>query len=192
MMMYLKTTKQSRDRETHIKTKILDAAYDLFINNGYHNVSILKIATKAKVSKNTIYNYFQGKPSILKELVERHFKTGLAKNNKNLSGIEYLKYLIDQTFDELENHCGFLRVIYPMVFYTTTFSYLKEFLYEFTTSHMNRLEEVFEELGYDQPYDEARGLITEIDGINLHYMSVRDMYPLDEVKAMLYVRYDLK
>ncbi len=192
MMMYLKTTKQTQDRETLVRTKILNAAYELFINNGYHNVTIIKIAAKAKVSKNTIYNYFQGKSSILKGLVERHFKTGLAKNNKNLSGTDYIKFLIDQTFDEIDNHCGFLRVIYPMVFYTNSFSYLKEFLYEFTTSHMNRLEEVFEELGYDQPYDEARGLITEIDGINLHYMSVRDMYPLDEVKEMLYTRYDLK
>jgi len=191
-MMYPRTTKQSKDRETQIKAKILKAAYKLFIDKGYYNVTILKISEEAKVSKNTIYNYFQGKPSILKSLVEKHFKTGLAKNNRNLSGIKYLKFLIDQTFDELENHCGFLRVIYPMVFFTDSFNYLKEFLFEFTTSHINRLEEVFEELEYEHPYDEARGLITEIDGINLHFMTVGEMYPVEEVKAMLYARYDLK
>ena len=191
-MMYLRTTKQSKDREIYIKAKILTAAYNLFVTKGYYNVTILKISEEAKVSKNTIYNFFQGKPSILKSLVEKHFKTGHAKNNKNLSGINYLQYLIDQTFDELENHCGFLRVIYPMVFFTDSFNYLKEFLFEFTTSHIDRLEEVFEELGYEHPYDEARGLITEIDGINLHYMTVHKMYPVEEVKAMLYSRYDLK
>ena len=190
--MYLRTTKQTKENESLIKTKILDAAYSLFIQSGYYNVTILKIAEKAKVSKNTIYNYFQGKPSILKSLVERHFKTGVAKNNRNLSGMKYLKYLIDQTFDELENHCGFLRVIYPMVFFTNSFGYLKEFLFEFTTGQMNRLEEVFEELGYEHPYDEARGLITEIDGINLHYMTVHEMYPVQEVKDMLYARYEIK
>jgi AcrR family transcriptional regulator len=190
--MYLRTTKQTKDNETLVRAKILRAAYTLFINNGYYNVTILKIAEEANVSKNAIYTYFQGKPSILKSLVEKHFKTGLAKNNKNINGIEYLKYLIDQTFDELENHCGFLRVIYPMVFFTNSFSYLKEFLFEFTTGHMNRLEEVFEELGYDYPYDEARSLITEIDGINLHYMTVNKMYPISEIKEMLYTRYGIK
>lgn len=190
--MYLRTTKQTKENEKVLRAKILDAAFNLFIQNGYYNVTILKIAEEAKVSKNTIYNYYQGKPSILKSLVEKHFKTGLAKNNKKLSGIKYLKFLIDQTFDELENHCGFLRVIYPMVFFTNQFNYLKEFLYEFTTSHMNRLEEVFMELGYDHPYDEARGLITEIDGINLHYMTVHEMYPVAEVKEMLYKRYEIK
>lgn len=190
--MYLKTTKQTKDNETLIRSKILEAAYKLFIKSGYYNVTILKIAEEANVSKNSIYNYYQGKPSILKSLVEKHFKTGHAKNNKNLNGIKYIKFLIDQTFDELENHCGFLRVIYPMVFFTNSFSYLKEFLFEFTTSHMNRLEEVFEELGYDHPYDEARGLITEIDGINLHFMTVDKMYPADEVKEMLYSRYDIR
>jgi AcrR family transcriptional regulator len=190
--MYLQTTKQTLDREIQIRTKILNSAYKLFINNGYHNVTILKIANEAKVSKNSIYNYYQGKSSILKDLVVKHFKTGHARSNKNLSGTNYLKFLIDQTFDELENHCGFLRVIYPMVFYTSSFSYLKEFLYDFTMSHIDRLEEVFEELGYEHPYDEARGLITEIDGINLHYMTVHEMYPVEDVKEMLYARYDLK
>lgn len=189
--MYLRTTKQTKENELMLRSKILNAAYKLFIQNGYYNVTILKIAEEAKVSRNTIYNYFQGKPSILKSLVEKHFKTGHAKNNQNLTGRTYLKFLIDQTFDELENHCGFLRVIYPMVFFTNSFSYLKEFLFEFTTSHINRLEEVFIELGYDHPYDEARGLITEIDGINLHFMTVDKMYPVDEVKQMLYDRYEL-
>jgi AcrR family transcriptional regulator len=190
--MYSQTTKQTKENEKMLRAKILKAAYKLFIENGYYNVTILKIAEEAKVSKNTVYNYYQGKPSILKSLVEKHFKTGLAKNNKKLTGIEYLKFLIDQTFDELENHCGFLRVIYPMVFFTDQFNYLKEFLYEFTTSHINRLEEVFEELAYDHPYDEARGLITEIDGINLHYLTVNKMYPVQEVKDMLYARYEIK
>ena len=190
-MMHPQTTKQSREKEQRFRKKILDAAYELFIHKGYYNVSMLKIAEKAGVSKSRLYNYFQGKPSILKALVTTHFKTGKAKDNPSLKGIAYVKYLIDETFDKLDSHCAFLRVIYPMVFYTESFEYLKDFLYEFTTDHINRLEEVFEELGYEHPYDEARGLITEIDGINLHYMTVHDRYPVDEVKAMLYNRYDI-
>lgn len=190
--MYPLTTKQSKESEKRIKDKILNSAYNLFISNGYYNVTILKIAEDAKISSNTIYNYYSGKTSILKSLVEKHFKTGLKKNSKKLSGNDYIKYLIDQTFEQLENHCNFLRVIYPMIFFTNSFHYLKDFLYQFTLEHINRLEEAFTELGYKDPFDEARGLITEIDGINLHYMTVQSMYPVEEVKEMLYSRYGLK
>jgi AcrR family transcriptional regulator len=189
--MYLLTTEQSKKSEKQIKAKILKSAYNLFITNGYHNVTILNIAQEASVSRNTVYNYYQGKSSILKKLIEKHFKTGDSKNNNKLKGSEYLKFLIDQTFDRLEDHCGFLRVIYPMVFFTDSFSYLKEFLFDFTIGHINRLEEAFAELGYINPYDEARGLITEIDGINLHYMTVHEMYPVQDIKEMLYTRYQL-
>ena len=91
-MMHIQTTKQSKEREAFVRNKILSAAYDLFTEKGFYNVTILKITEKAKVSKHTLYNHFQGKPSILKDLVEMHFKTGHARENKSISGIAYVKY----------------------------------------------------------------------------------------------------
>ena len=52
--MYLRTTKQTKENELMLRSQILNAAYRLFIENGYYNVTILKIAEEAKVSKNTI------------------------------------------------------------------------------------------------------------------------------------------
>jgi len=47
-----------------IDCKILTAALDLFVNKGYHNVSIHEIQKVADVSIGSIYNHFGGKEGV--------------------------------------------------------------------------------------------------------------------------------
>lgn len=51
-----------------IDCKILTAALALFVEKGYHNVSVHQIQTLAKVSIGSIYNHFGGKEGIAKAL----------------------------------------------------------------------------------------------------------------------------
>lgn len=51
------------------KTAILDAAFVLFNQYGYKNVTIANISKKAHVSLETIYNYFESKDKLKNELL---------------------------------------------------------------------------------------------------------------------------
>ncbi len=44
--------------------RIMTAALRLFVNQGYHNVSVHDIQKQADVSFGSIYNYFGGKEGI--------------------------------------------------------------------------------------------------------------------------------
>jgi AcrR family transcriptional regulator len=59
-----------------LRQMILDAARDLFVNEGYKNASIRKIAEKIEYSPATIYSYFSDKSELLDALLEETF-TGL-------------------------------------------------------------------------------------------------------------------
>ncbi|WP_299880533.1 TetR/AcrR family transcriptional regulator [uncultured Cocleimonas sp.] len=48
--------------------KILTAALELFVNNGFHNVSVHEIQKQANVSIGSIYKHFGGKEGIAKAL----------------------------------------------------------------------------------------------------------------------------
>ncbi len=48
--------------------RILTAALDLFVNSGYHNVSVHEIQKQANVSIGSIYKHFGGKEGIAKAL----------------------------------------------------------------------------------------------------------------------------
>ena len=51
------------------KEIIVETAIQLFAENGYHNTSISKIASSAKISKGLMYNYFDSKNDLQKEVV---------------------------------------------------------------------------------------------------------------------------
>jgi AcrR family transcriptional regulator len=65
--------RQERDREA-VRRGILDAARDLFVAEGYQNVSIRKIAERIEYSPAAIYGYFPSKDDIFFALAEEGFK----------------------------------------------------------------------------------------------------------------------
>src|ERR1700756_5162598 len=65
--------RQERDREA-VRRSILDAARELFIAEGYHNVSIRKIAERIEYSPAAIYGYFPSKDDIFFALAEEGFR----------------------------------------------------------------------------------------------------------------------
>ena len=65
--------RQERDREA-VRRAILDAARELFVNEGYQNVSIRKIAERIEYSPAAIYGYFPSKDDIFFALAEEGFR----------------------------------------------------------------------------------------------------------------------
>src|SRR2546423_8804434 len=65
--------RQERDREA-VGRSILDAARELFVSEGYQNVSIRKIAERIEYSPAAIYSYFPSKDDIFFALAEEGFR----------------------------------------------------------------------------------------------------------------------
>ena len=65
--------RHSRQKEA-VGRAILDAARELFVAEGYHNVSIRKIAEKIEYSPAAIYSYFPSKDDIFFALAEEGFR----------------------------------------------------------------------------------------------------------------------
>ncbi|MGE0449984.1 MAG: TetR/AcrR family transcriptional regulator [Vicinamibacterales bacterium] len=65
--------RQERDREA-VRRAILDAARELFVRDGFENVSMRKIAELVEYSPAAIYGYFPSKDDIFFALAEEGFK----------------------------------------------------------------------------------------------------------------------
>jgi AcrR family transcriptional regulator len=65
--------RQDRERQA-VRQAILDAARDLFVTEGYRNVSIRKIAERIEYSPAAIYSYFPSKDDIFFALAEEGFR----------------------------------------------------------------------------------------------------------------------
>jgi AcrR family transcriptional regulator len=67
--------RERQDRERlAVRQAILDAARDLFVAEGYRNVSIRKIAERIEYSPAAIYSYFPSKDDIFFALAEEGFR----------------------------------------------------------------------------------------------------------------------
>lgn len=66
-----------------LRQEILDAASELFVRDGYENVSMRRIADKIEYSPTTIYIYFQDKADLLEQVCKETF----ARLVQNLSKI---------------------------------------------------------------------------------------------------------
>ena len=66
--------KERREREkSETKDKILDAARELFVTEGYEGVSMRKVAEKIEYSPTAIYVHFADKEELFRELCHRDY-----------------------------------------------------------------------------------------------------------------------
>lgn len=64
--------RRAREKK-ELRQEILDAAREMFVRDGFENVSMRKIAEKIEYSPTTIYLYFQDKADLLDCLCEETF-----------------------------------------------------------------------------------------------------------------------
>ncbi len=88
--------------------RILTAALELFVNKGYHNVSVHDVQKHAKVSIGSIYNHFGGKQGIARALYDRLLQEMNqvvdSVISQKLSIIEKCNSIIKLWFEYTESH----------------------------------------------------------------------------------------
>lgn len=95
-------SRAENDKET-LREEIMDAARELFVRDGYANISMRKIAEKIGYSPTTIYLYFKDKNDLLYQICEQTFER-LARNIKSI------EQLSDQPLEKLRS--GLREYIY--------------------------------------------------------------------------------
>ena len=81
-------SRERRDREkSELRGKILDAAPELFVEEGYDAVTMRKVAERIEYSPTAIYLHFEDKAALLREIVAADFAK-LAAHFQKLGRIE--------------------------------------------------------------------------------------------------------
>ncbi len=98
---------------------IKSAALELFANEGYYPTSISQIAKNAGISKGLIYNYFESKEELIKEIVFDGFDEVLKGFDPNKDGFltkEEFIFFIEETFRTIEKNISFWRLYFTIIF----------------------------------------------------------------------------
>jgi AcrR family transcriptional regulator len=108
--------RQERDREA-VRRAILDAARELFVSEGFQNVSIRKIAERVEYSPAAIYGYFENKDDIFFALAEEGFRllgnpADAIEDLRHLSPIERLRTVFWRLYEFSLEHPQYFALMF--------------------------------------------------------------------------------
>ena len=90
-------------RHMDSKEKILNAAFNLFLQKGYRDVSLKDIVDDVGLTKGAFYHYFEGKEQLLTEVIDSYFTSlsdriyeQLPKVHLEMFMVGYQKVLTEQ------------------------------------------------------------------------------------------------
>jgi AcrR family transcriptional regulator len=188
-----KTKEQFEEIRNKSKAAIIEAALELFANNGFHNTSITQIAKKAGVSKGLMYNYFKGKNDLLEAVImsayEENAEQFIEEMKQPETPQEHLKYVIDMTGDMLKNKLRHYKLFMALSFQEDANQIISSELLPKKEPLIQQFIHLFEEMGYEKAKEEAYLVGAMMNGIGIQYITMGKDYPLNEMLEFIKDKY---
>ena len=157
-------------RETR-REQIMNAALELFAQEGYANCSISQLAKHTGISKGLMYNYFDSKEALLTTIIEegmRDFTDYFTPDHDGVLKADELAGFIKNIFSNIRENQKFWILYINIVLQPR----VKEFMEGEPFNHtMNQygpmLMEYFTEMGFDDPALEMLTFSALIEGFGV-------------------------
>lgn len=173
------------------KNQIMDKALELFAKEGFHQVTVSRIAEHAGISKGLVYNYFESKEALLQEIITTGMNMLMESFDSNKDGTltnEEFEFFVDGVFNILNNNQQFFRLYISVLTQPEALRLVKDKFEAFYEFFIQMLTQYFISIGSRNPEAEARVFGATTDGIMYHFLFLKD-YPLEEVKKTIISRY---
>lgn len=95
-----------RKNSRNTKSKIVDAAWELFYKQGYDETTIEEIVEVSGTSKGSFYHYFSGKDSLLgslSDLFDHQYEVLVEEIDDDMNSFDKLMYLNKKLFHMIDN-----------------------------------------------------------------------------------------
>jgi AcrR family transcriptional regulator len=104
------------------RKEILEKALDVFMDEGFEDVTFQKIADRCGITRTTLYLYFKNKKdifnfSIKQLLASLEHDIQEVGSDTNLNSIDKLSLMLNKIIDQLEKNCRLLTVIMNSLLY---------------------------------------------------------------------------
>jgi AcrR family transcriptional regulator len=173
------------------REQIMATALEMFAREGYGHVSIATLAQRAGISKGLMYNYFEGKEELLKEILNEGIEQIMTSLDPNRDGIlteAEFEMFIRKTFQLMHDKRAFFSKFFSMIIQPNVKAMLKESsLVGFMEQYLSMFIHYFAERGYEDPMLEMFELFVIIEGFGIMMIYYDD---LSDLPPELYRKYE--
>jgi len=183
-----RTTHQYEKIRESRREMIMNTACELFANYGYFRTSISMIAQKAGISKGLIYNYFESKEDLLKELIMTGLKAFHKNFDPNHDGTltrKELEFYIHEYFRMLEENREFWKMYFAIIIQPPVLEVLENDLSDIGIPMINILYNYFKKQGYEDPLTQMELFSATLSGIATKYVNSPENFHLEKLKPKI-------
>jgi AcrR family transcriptional regulator len=188
VIMSPRTVEQYEELRETRKTKIMNVALELFANEGYYPTSISMIADKAGISKGLMYNYFESKEALIKEIMFKGIEEITKFFDPNQDGIltrEEMEYFIHETFNILKENLDYWKLYFTTVLQPPVYDLIKDEVSRLMPKFASMLIRFYEQQKVENPAHEALLFGALMDGIGFNYIMAPESYPIEEIEKLV-------
>lgn len=183
-----KTSKQFEEIRQSRKAAIEEATLELFANKGFTGISISNIAQKAGISKGLLYNYFENKESLVREIILEGLRQMLKDLDfdfpQELTKKRFIE-LIHKSFDMLEHNTNYLKLYFAVISQPAVVALIKEEIFKVAEPFIFTVTSYYQKKGVQNPQAYGYLILAIFDGIVLDYMYDPEHYPLEEIRNII-------
>lgn len=186
-----RTKQQFEEIRDQARDKIMSAALQLFGTKGYEATTISQIAKEAGYSKGLLYNYYDSKEDLLKELIASLSK-GEEEIMKQIVGDNpsvMLENIIRFTFKEFRDNMELWKLITSLAIQVERFAFIHDLAANKLNTYLVLFEQLLTGIGIPHPKQEARILAAVFDGVGMQKLFVKEDYQLDDFEKYLITKY---
>lgn len=182
-IMSPRTPEQFEGIREEKKKLIMDAALELFANEGYHSTSISKIAKAAGISKGLMYNYFSSKEELLEHIfhdIMGKVMNMLDPNQDDIISKKEAEDFFDRFFDVLIQNPNEWKLFYQLSIQKEVWEFLmKENMNQQVNHNQQLILNYFAKQNFKDPEVAVLLFSSLFKGFTLIYAFAPDMFTPD-------------
>jgi AcrR family transcriptional regulator len=183
-----RSSKQFEEIRQTRKEALVNAAMELFASNGFGGTSISNIAKKAGVSKGLVYNYFENKEALVKEIVMEGIQEIMKEMDFNFSQNmtrELMIDMLDKNLNLIKNNSDYWKLYIAVIAQPAVIELVKEEIFQVMGAYFMAIGQYYEEKGAKNPIAYAYLLGAILDGIGLDSLYDPENYPFAEIREII-------
>jgi AcrR family transcriptional regulator len=187
-----RTAEKYSEMRQSARSRIMDAALEIFAQEGYHPASISKIARKAGVSKGLMYNYFESKEELLKAIIFSGIESLSVGFDPNRDGVltrGEMVHFIRESFRMVKEHPTYWKLYFLVVYQSPAVQLFQDELRGVLSNYLKMMERYFSDLKFEDPYVEARLFMSMLDGVCINFLHSPEGFPMEEIEEKMVKMY---
>lgn len=183
-----RTATQLQKIRTEKKAVIFEAALHLFAEEGIHSTSISKIAKRAGISKGLIYNYFESKEDLVKQLMFDLMDSatemfGIA-GKIELSKKEFIE-IIDKSIEVVKRDIQHWKLYFAVIAQPYVLETFMDDMLERSQPMIGLYVDYFQRNFPNNAMDQMRFFTAALDGVQMHILMDPEHFPAEFSRNMI-------